>query len=120
MASVPCNQPGGPPTTTPLFGDLGLMSLKCSGLFAAIKRGKKKVYKYQVIGNYFATKQLDIVGLQEPHNMSEHEESKLVKVLHRLGHHVCTNTNPDGRGGTAFVWRHQWVMERAPSISPNF
>ena len=54
--------------------------------------------RYKVLCKYVAAKQLDIVGLQEPHNLISSQERKVSKYFADLGCHLCSSSNHGGRG----------------------
>ena len=119
MTSSTCHQPQGQPVSATLLRDSKMVSLNCNGLLMPIQRGNKKVARYKVISKYIVAKQLDIVGLREPHNVSQTEQRKLSKAFENLGYQFCTSNSPDRCGGTTFVWSHGWAISQALALSPR-
>ena len=79
------------------------MTFNMNGIFAKIKRGKKKVRKYAVLAKYLAALSIDIACIQEHHVTSQEEEQLLRKHLERLRYCIMLNYNTSGRGGAGFV-----------------
>ena len=57
------------------------MSLNCNGLLTSIQRRKKKIQRYKVMCKHIVAEQQDIVGLQEPHNLTSSQEHKVSKYF---------------------------------------
>ena len=57
MMKLTDNPPLTPLVSAPLFGNFEMMSLSCNGLLTTVRRGKKRVPRYKMSGQYVAPKQ---------------------------------------------------------------